>query len=114
MQTVMDAIEQIEADPPSASEALMPFLQNISSVQLRKAIESYAFDELKRFLTFYSERLPGMEADHDRYKLAWSKFKSAANAIIVANRKPRLSDILLRHIRMRDPDFEPAADEHSA
>ena len=49
MQTVMDAIEQIEADPPSASEALMPFLQNISSVQLRKAIESYAFDELKRF-----------------------------------------------------------------
>ncbi|MBR8652972.1 hypothetical protein KDH83_06555 [Achromobacter sp. Marseille-Q0513] len=114
MQTVMDAIEQIEADPPSASEALMPFLQNISSVQLRKAIESYAFDELKRFLTFYSERLPGMEADHDRYKLAWSKFKSAANAIIVANRKPRLSDILLRHIRMRDPDFEPSADEHSA
>jgi hypothetical protein len=110
MQTVMDTIRQIEIDPSSASDALMPFLQSISSEQLRKAIESYGFDELKLFLTFYSERLPGLEVDHDRYKLAWSKFKSAANAIIVTNRKPRLSEILLRHIHMRNPDFVAAGD----
>ena len=99
-----DRADQAIRRPPRKRSC--PFLQNISSVAVRKAIESYAFDELKRFLTFYSERLPEWKQTTTAITTGMEQVQGAA-AIIVANRKPRLSDILLRHIRMRDPDFEP-------
>ena len=108
----MEAINEIEVDPSSATNAgMLRVLQNISPGELRIVIENYKWNELKRFLTFYTEHLPKLEHKYDTYKLAWGHFQVAAEKIILENNKPRLSEILLRHVQMLCPDFDPMADQ---
>ena len=112
VRTVMEAINEIEVDPSSATNAgMLRVLQNISPGELRIVIENYKWNELKRFLTFYTEHLPKLEHKYDTYKLAWGHFQVAAEKIILENNKPRLSEILLRHVQMLCPDFDPMADQ---
>ena len=105
--TVLQAIEGINADPQSASREYMPFLQNIDAEALQKTIQACGREKLKTLLLFYTERLPMLEADHDRYRLAWGKFEHAVNNIVLKNNKPRLSEILLRHVTLLNPNFIP-------